>query len=124
MGNHFEMTSKTENEGFSVDLKLQQWVAKDDKLDDWKIPLTFVPGSASRNDAGTTIVVSELRREVKMRLNDGSFSNKLHSTISQSYSLFLNQYVRVFVNDEPVEPFRICLTLSIKTATQCLPWGA
>ena len=109
IGFQFEMASKTPAEGFSVDLDLEAWVKKDDKLDDWKIPLTFIPGVAARSDAGTTITVKRLRPEVQMRMNDGTFETKLHTTISQSYSLFLNRYVQIFINGTAVEPYRIPL---------------
>jgi hypothetical protein len=110
IGFQFDMASKTPEEGFSVDdLDLEDWVKKDQKLEDWKIPLRFIPGAAAKTDAGTRITVKRLRPEVQMRMKDGTFETKLHTTISQSYSLFLNRHVQIFINGTVVEPYRIPL---------------
>lgn len=107
IGNHFEMESKTAKEGFSVNLNVKEWSQKDDSLEDWKIPLAFISGSGSKESAGTKITITNLRPEVKMRINDGTLAKKLHSIISQTYGLFLGRYVQVVLNGNLVEPFHI-----------------
>lgn len=107
IGNTFEMVSRTAKEGFEVNLNVQAWSQKDDSLDDWRIPLDFVAGSSSPRKAGTTIMISDLRPEVKMRLNDGVLAARLRQLISLTYALFLNRYVRISVNGSPIEPFEI-----------------
>lgn len=107
IGNHFEMESKTPKEGFSIDLDVKKWSEKDEKLDDWRIPLTFASGAASEAKAGTKIKISDLRPEVVMRINDGVLASRLYSTISQTYGLFLGRYVEIRLNNKTVEPFHI-----------------
>lgn len=107
IGNHFEMVSKTATEGFSVDLDVRAWAAKDDSLSDWTIPLTYVDGASSESDAGTTIKITKLRPEVVMRLNDGILAQRLASTISQTYGLFIGRYVQISLNGKEIKPFQI-----------------
>jgi hypothetical protein len=115
LGNVFNMESKTVDEGFAVKgLNLKKWAEKDDDIKDWVIPLTFIPGSASKTTAGTTITMTELRPEVIMRMDDGTFDTLLYSTISQSYSLFLNKYVHIILNGTTVSPFPIPLGQSLQ----------
>ena len=101
------MESRTAMEGFSVDLDVKKWSEQDNDLKDWRIPLTFIGGASSEAKAGTKIKVTNLRPEVVMRINDGVLAQRLHSTISQTYGLFLNRYVEIRLNGTVVEPFRI-----------------
>jgi len=107
IGNHFEMESRTVDDGFTVDLDMKEWSEKDDKLEDWKIPLTFISGAPSQVKAGTKIRITDLRPEVVMRVNDGVLAQRLHSTISQTYGLFLNRYLEIDLNGKRVEQFEI-----------------
>jgi hypothetical protein len=107
LGNHFQMNSRTESEGFSVDLDLKKWVARDNTLEDWRIPLQYTVGASSKEAAGTDIRITQLRPEVMMRLNDGTLAQRLNSIISQTYGLFIDRYVRIILNGRKVEPFHI-----------------
>src|SRR5205807_3530464 len=77
IGHHFRMESRTAAEGFIVDLNVREWSQKDEDLDDWRIPIEFAGGAKSEGLAGTTIVITELRSEVKMRLGDGTLARRL-----------------------------------------------
>lgn len=112
IGNVFEMISRTTESGFSVNLDIPKWSAKDDDLTDWTIPLKPVGPADSAAKAGTTIKITGLRPEVCMRVNDGVFAQKLHSTISQTYSLFLKRHVEITLNGKTIEPFQIPLATS------------
>jgi len=107
LGSDFEMISKTEHEGFSVNLDVQKWSEKDDKLEDWRIPLRPTNGAGSRSAAGTTIRITKLRPEVMMRMKDGVFDTRLRSIISQTYGLFIGKYVQVTLNGKMIGPFHI-----------------
>lgn len=107
IGNHFNMESKTESEGFAVTLNVKKWSEEDESLDDWKIPLRFTGAAESKSKAGTKIEITELRPEVIMRINDGVLGQKLHTTISQTYALFLGRYVEITLNGKKVEAFQI-----------------
>jgi hypothetical protein len=107
IGHCFKMDSKTAKEGFLVNLNVKEWSRKDKSMDDWRIPIAFTDGAKSQAGAGTTIVITDLRSEVKMRLRDGTLARRLHSTISQTYGLFIDQYVEIQLNGNRVEPFKI-----------------
>lgn len=117
IGSHFEMTSKTKDEGFFVSLNVKKWTEQDEKLEDWRIPLKFVKGADSEEAAGTTIKITELRPEVEMRINDGVLAQRLYSIVSQSYALFIDKYVRIVLNGRVVEPLHI----PIAESTQVKP---
>jgi hypothetical protein len=107
IGNHFTMDSKTTENGFSINLNVKKWSEKDDKLEDWKIPITFTAKAKPSEKTGTLIKITELRPEVKMRINDGVLENKLHTIISQTYGLFIGRYVEISLNGQTIEPFVI-----------------
>jgi hypothetical protein len=112
IGNEFDMESKTQQEGFSVSIPVPEWAAKDEDLNDWKVPLVFTEGAGSLKQAGTSITIRKLRPEVRMRINDGSFESLLVHNIAQTYSLFLNRHVKVTLNSSTVVPDRIPLSES------------
>jgi len=107
IGDFFQMESRTDKEGFSVELNVTEWSAKDQDIEDWKIPLKMVPGATAGKEAGTKIRITRLRSEVVMRLKDGVFETRLRSLISQTYGLFLQKYVEIALNGVPIEPFSI-----------------
>ena len=81
IGRQIKMVSRTENEGFSIDIDVDDW-AKDD--DDWTFPITYVSGANSRPAAGTRIVITNLRPEIVHRINSGSLEKRLLDRI-QTY---------------------------------------
>lgn len=107
IGNHFVMESETTKEGFKVDLNVRKWAQHDTKLEDWRIPIEFTDAAKSEAAAGTKVIITDLRPEVKMRLNDGTLAHRLHATISQTYGLFIGRYVAIELNGTLVEPFQI-----------------
>jgi hypothetical protein len=107
IGRYFEIESKTRNGGFKVELDVERWSEKDDKPEDWTIPLSFTSGSSSNVASGTSITIKNLTEEVKMRLQDPTLAKALHSAIGTTYSLFLDRVVRLKVNKDKVDPLDI-----------------
>jgi hypothetical protein len=101
------MESRSVRGGFRAFLDIEQWAEKDETKDDWKVPIEYIPAAKSEREAGTQIRFSPLREEVKMRLRDGALMGKLTHAIAQTYSLFLEDYVHVFINDQVIEPDEI-----------------
>jgi hypothetical protein len=112
IGSKLSMRSQTPSEGFSINVDLAKWATKDDSLDDWRFPMTFIPAARSLAVAGTKIRVTDLHEEVKMRLEDSTFFPLLRGQVARTYAWFLNRYVRVLINHETVEPFAIPLAES------------
>jgi hypothetical protein len=108
IGNDFLMESHAKRDGFSCHLSdVRRWSERDEKLEDWTIPIKLLPAAESTKDAGTSIVIRDLRAEVKMRLNDGTVEGRLLTLIAQTYSLYLDRYIRVSLNGKAVRPFEI-----------------
>ncbi|MGA3267398.1 MAG: ATP-binding protein [Verrucomicrobiota bacterium] len=104
LGNHFEMVSQTRKNGFSCQLDVGEWVKKDESTDDWTIPITEQRPASSLGSAGTKIRVDRLHEEVRLRIKSGTVVSSLCRSISTTFSLFLERYVRIMVNGQRVEP--------------------
>lgn len=107
IGNAFEMESQTVKDGFEAALDVNKWAEKDDKLEDWSIPIQITMGSGSPKTAGTRIRFTDLREEVKMRLRDGSLLASLQRSVAEAYAFFLERHVRVTLNGQPIKPMPV-----------------
>jgi hypothetical protein len=108
LGNHIEVESRTEDDGFRVPINVTQWANKDtDVAEDWVFDIFDLPPAKKSSDAGTRITVTQLRPEVVERLNDGTLDATLRRTVSQAYSIFLTSNVDVIINERPVQPVRL-----------------
>lgn len=106
---NFHIESRTKEGGFEARLDVEKWAEKDESIEDWKVPITYIEGAKSEKQAGTDISFTTLRSEVKMRLRDGAFLGRLTTAIGQTYSLFLESHVRVRIKGETIEPIEIPL---------------
>jgi len=107
IGRHFNIVSRTLSNGFACDLDVTEWVARDETLRDWQIPLRDIEKASGSRSAGTKITVTGLHQEVKMRLQDKTFPIHLTRAIERTYAFFLKRYVRVQVNGTELHPYVI-----------------
>jgi len=96
IGKKFSIISRTPKEGFEVNLNTEEWAAKEE----WKIPITFVDGSTSVKTAGTSITITELHEEVKMRMQEGGVPKRVFNDAASTYPFFLEKYVDLSINDQ------------------------
>ena len=94
-----KITSRTEDEGFSIDV--DDW-SKDEE--DWTFPITYIQGARCRPKAGTRIEITKLRPEIALRVKSGSFMGTLFDRIQSTYGLFLDRYVDIIVNSQKLQP--------------------
>ncbi|MBQ08606.1 MAG: hypothetical protein CMD96_02320 [Gammaproteobacteria bacterium] len=107
IGDEFQIDSKTVNNGFSCHLNVQDWLKKDQSMDDWRLPLIIKNKAKNIKDEGTKIRITKLHDEVKMRLEGGTIDSGLYKAISRTYSFFINKYIRIKLNGQDVEPFKV-----------------
>src|SRR6266850_114192 len=107
IGEEFEIISKTRDEGFSATLNVSEWSRKDDGLNDWRIPIEYVGGAHTAKSAGTKITIHKLRPETRMVFLDETFESRLYKAIAQTYALFLERYIRVYLKEKVVLPLDI-----------------
>lgn len=112
IGRHFDIHSRTPTEGFRAELDIAKWAKKDEKPEDWTIPLTFIEGSGSVEKAGTTVKITHLTHEVKARLKDPTLTTDLYNAISKTYLLFLGRYANVSLQNARVEPWTVPFGIS------------
>ena len=105
IGNKFDIVSRTATEGFEVSLKLDEWAREED----WLMPIKYVDGAGSEKQAGTSITISELREEVALRIKEGGVPNNILDDAATTYPYFLNQCVKLRINDTEVVPRTIGL---------------
>lgn len=105
LGNDIRIESRTVEDGFETAID-EKWLQDEDN---WKIPLTAIDGTGDLEKAGTTITIKGLRSEIKIRLDSGSIEKRIHDSIAQTYSLFLEKHVRVTLNQYIVQPIQIRL---------------
>ena len=105
-GDRFQIESRTLSNGFTCDINVPEWMAKDSKIEDWTIPLTALKGTTLKR-AGTTITVSALKENVKDLLASRNFEENLSKAIGRVYAFLVEKYVRITVNGEDVKAFRI-----------------
>jgi hypothetical protein len=104
LGNWIEVESHTLSDGFRVTIDVLEWKKKDDDIaEDWKFPLVVLKATTSEEKAGTTIIVTQLRKEVRNRLREPTLERALHLLIAQTYSVFLDSSVEVLINGKKVQ---------------------
>jgi len=101
MGEQIDIRSQTTKNGFEVSLNVPKWA---EKQDDWTIPIKETKAAKNDAEAGTEITITDLRKEVKMRIKDGSLLNRLYKDVAQTYSIFLHKCAEVSVNGDTIEP--------------------
>lgn len=110
IGNKFSIESKTTKNGFTCKLDVREWIRKDEKLEDWRFPIEDSPAANKPEQAGTAVRITNLRKEVKMRLQDGTVDANLVREIGRTYAFFLGRYVQVILNGTPVSPIGLPLS--------------
>lgn len=101
LGNCIEINSNHPDGGFSLNLLVDWW---ENQIEvPWEIPID--PSAYDSNhSSGTKIIVSELYDDVARRIADATFVGELKYRISRTYSYFLGRIVRIFVNEEEINP--------------------
>lgn len=107
MGKHFVITSRTTKNGFSCELDVDKWMAKDAKMEDWTINLTQTQAARTPALAGTEIDVAPLKTEVADLLSSQRFETDLSKAISRVYAFLVEKYVRIQLNGVDVKAFTI-----------------
>lgn len=104
MGHHLRMVSRTANDGFLVDWDIASWGKRDERLEDWTVPIRRVTGVRATAARGTKIVIQRLRPEILTVLQSPEFGDRLWERIATTYIWFLDTYVTVTVNGKQVQP--------------------
>jgi hypothetical protein len=107
MGDRFQIESKTLNNGFTCDINVPNWMAKDSTMEDWTIPIMSSTPANTLSRAGTTITVSALKKNVCELLDSRFFEENLIKAIGRVYAFLVEKHVRISVNGIDVKAFSI-----------------
>lgn len=99
LGDAFCVESWHSNGAFKVWLtSVDEWAK--DPSQEWHIPYERL--SPDNHGAGTRITVTSVRPEIIERLNDGTLLRTLTQYVASTYSLFLDRFVHIRINDVPI----------------------
>jgi hypothetical protein len=105
IGDCFEIESKSETDGFKVNVaSIQEWVGKDDDFEDWSFSIEKTKGETKIEKRYTNISITKFRPETKMVFVEPSFLRTLEFDIAKVYSIYLDRYVRVRLNGKFIKP--------------------
>ena len=106
--------SRTLESGFRVTINVDDFESTGEL---WRFPIEELPSASRRDECGTKITIKKLTDESTSRLASGSFQNNIVTALGQSYSLFLDKFVRVRFNGHVVQPIAIPVSNSEELTT-------
>jgi hypothetical protein len=110
LGNLTLIHSSTAEGSFEVRVDVSTWSQQEgDLATDWTFPIIDRPEKANPWEASTTITITGLHDEVKVRMDDGALDGTLRRIVAQTYAVFLGDHVSVILNGVPIQ--RILLPL-------------
>jgi Histidine kinase-, DNA gyrase B-, and HSP90-like ATPase len=100
LGRKITVESRTRRSYFRIDIDVAVWLAQGDENWDFAFAETR---SGPQARTGTTITISELRPEVKRRLQQDIFRAELRRRLQTTYSLFLGDGLHLILNGHPLQ---------------------
>jgi len=100
IGNEIEISSRSMESGFSMDLETNTWMSEQET--EWKIPIDKIKGASSEGGAGTKIAIKKLNDSVVLMVKNPSFINRLFRKIQSAYPFYLDKYVTISINNEKI----------------------
>lgn len=92
---------------FVVPIRVSEWLANDDPPWDFDIE-----SAEDLDENGVEIVVTGLTAGATNSFGSPAFIQNLYRTIARDYSLHLNRGLKIYINDKPIEGWRIELRQS------------
>jgi hypothetical protein len=108
MGRSFRVDSSHNGHAFRVEENLQEWLKRDDTIEQWRFPLIELPlATLECPKHGTHVEVSDLYDNIKHLAKNDDFLDRLVREISRTYSFFMSRYATISVNGKDVEAIPI-----------------
>ncbi len=114
VGKDITIESRTETEGFIVYINVNNWIEEEDN---WEFPMTVIGAAPSPQEAGTKITIKDLNPDIILRINDGTLLKRVSDAIASTYSLFLQRFLSLTLNQKPILP----IGLPIAASTDAMP---
>ena len=108
LGKKITVESRTGEEAWIVEIDVDKW----SNIDEWTFPIEKKEIKGNGEDAGTTVTVTDLNPEVKMRFKDGTLGATLKQAVATTYPLFLGKYVSITINEVEVKSQLIAMAES------------
>lgn len=119
LGRHFKVESTHNGISFVVEQNLEEWVDRDERLEDWRFPIKSKSVKGLDVElGGTRVIISKLHPEIRDVIEDPGFADHLRSQIAKTYGPFLSRFADVSFNSEVVEPDQIPLGHNAQTGLQ------
>jgi hypothetical protein len=98
IGEDITISSSSENDAFTVDVDVQEWMDRAD----WDFDLVH---EDVWDSPGTKIQIHELSDQVRNQFSTNSFIQRLYQTIARDYSKIISQGFDIRINDKLVKPY-------------------
>ncbi|MGN6705564.1 MAG: ATP-binding protein [Rhodanobacter sp.] len=92
------MTSEHALGGFRLDLDVDEWQAR--REDVWTFDIET--RNPAEGQTGTALTLTELRPEVRKRVDDPVFLDQLKVKVARAYAFFLDRIVSVYINGDRI----------------------
>ena len=103
MGEEASVQSVNGADAFEV-IIAPEWL----KDKEWKnLPIQNLMAATALSEPGTRIRVTKLYQGIVRHFTSDAFINELQKSISEHFTMFLQQGLQVFVNGKPEEPVRV-----------------
>ena len=99
MGRHIVVESLSEKGGFISNIDSVKWLEDEE----WRFPLKRIAQRNELNKFGTTITITSLHQEISDKIKHGSVIQRLSTLIAQTYGLFIDNIVKIKVNNNFIE---------------------
>ena len=96
IGRMIQIQSSALGSGFRMIFNVNDWLRE--TKGPWRIPLEETKGTDQKAKAGTKIVITEIRKEVAILVQNPVFHNKLFSAIQKAYPFYLDRHALVTLN--------------------------
>ncbi len=103
LGNNFKVHSVFDSGAFELVVDVKEWLTKNDEK--WEFNL--VETATDNKAMGTYISVENLFPPVKEQFEDNEFLRNFKETVAIAYFKRINQGLKIFINDMPVELYDI-----------------
>lgn len=113
LGRHFQVESVQKSTSFVVEQDLEDWVSKDERIEDWQFPLQSKSITGlNTSTGGTRVTITRLKPEILDLIAGDQFADSIATQIARTYGPFLEAHADVDVNGERVTPNPIPLGIN------------
>lgn len=103
MGNNIVIKSITETSDFQVTIDVKKWLSLENKEWDFSFDKHNKDAKHFKNEVGTTIIVTELYKEISIELSDSDFEKELIEHVERRVGLDIENGIYISINENDIK---------------------